>query len=263
MRLVRSFVARLKSFIERPSSTETSAAIDFRKLSTILDYPIIRPDLFTEALTHSSYLQTAGREDVISNERLEFLGDSVLNLVIAELLFRNQTTAPEGELTKIRSRIVNRKALAVYAQQLNLIEFIMLSPSASQLEGRGLETILADSFEAIVGAIYLDGGYLRAQHFVERMVRETLDRGILNTTDENFKSRLLEYAQAEGLGPPRYVTIREEGPDHDRVFTVEVIVGGRTGGIGRGKNKKDAEQSAAEDAMQKLQHETGSNVPEQ
>ncbi len=229
-----------------------SAAIDFRALERILHYPIHNRSLFTEALSHRSYLQIPGNEHFLSNERLEFLGDAVLNLTVAEYLYRHHVLAPEGELTKIRSRLVNRKALAQYAREIQLAEFLLMSPSATQVSNKGMETILADAYEAIVGAIYLDGGFAFAQDFVERSIHRALEAGMVTTEDDNYKSRLLEHAQAGGLGPPRYLTVNEEGPDHDRTFTVEVWIGNVPYGTGRGKNKKDAEQAAAEEAFQKL-----------
>ncbi len=229
-----------------------SPTIDFPRLESVLYYRINNRRLFSEALSHRSYLQLPGNEHFLSNERMEFLGDAVLNLTVAEYLFRHHVLAPEGELTKIRSRLVNRKALGLYARDLNLGEFLLMSPSASQLGAKGMETILADAYEAIVGAIYLDGGFMYAQQFVERTIHTALECGSITMEDDNFKSRLLEYAQAGGFGPPRYLTTNEEGPDHDRTFTVEVWIGNVPQGTGRGKNKKDAEQAAAEQALHQL-----------
>ena len=221
-------------------------------LQRVLGYPIRNQQLFFEALSHRSYLQITGNSSNVSNERLEFLGDAVLNLVVAEYVYRRHTNSPEGDLTKIRSRLVNRKALSIYAHELRLSAFMLMSPSASQVTGRGLETILADAFEAVIGAVYLDGGFGHAKSFVERTVQQALQNGVIKIEDENFKSRLLEHSQANGLGVPRYVTVHEEGPDHDRTFTIEVYIGSVSHGIGHGKNKKDAEQAAAEKALQSL-----------
>ncbi|HTK80742.1 MAG TPA: ribonuclease III [Bacteroidota bacterium] len=208
--------------------------------------------MFSEALAHRSYLQISNNESVLSNERLEFLGDAVLNLVIAEFLFQTRTDAHEGDLTKIRSRLVNRKALSVYARDMQLGNFILMSPSTAQMEGKGMDTILADAFEAIIGAIYLDGGFLAAKRFIERHVSTALQKGVVRIEDENFKSQLLERTQSQGLGTPRYMTVSQDGPDHDRTFTIEVIVGNVAYGKGVGKNKKDAEQAAAEQTLQML-----------
>ncbi len=241
---------RLFGRLRRESAGRGRDGIDVSALERVLDYHIRDPELFHEALSHRSYLQVT--ENALSNERLEFLGDAVLNLVAAEYLFHRDTGATEGELTKIRARLVNRKALGVYARDLQLAQIILMSPSASMAPDRGIETIIADAFEAIIGAIYLDGGYGEAERFINRRFHEALDRDALRLEDENFKSRLLEESQGEGLGTPRYVTVNEEGPDHDRTFTVEVIIGRKTYGRGFGKNKKDAEQAAAEQALRRL-----------
>jgi ribonuclease-3 len=136
---------------------------------------------------------------------------------------------------------------------MQLGSFLLMSPGAAQVEGKGMETIIADAFEAIIGAIYLDGGYHHAKKFIEGHVHSAVEQGLVKTEDENFKSQLLEYAQAEGLGTPRYITILQDGPDHDRTFTIDVYLGSESFGRGVGKNKKDAEQAAAEKAIQFLQ----------
>jgi len=152
----------------------------------------------------------------------------------------------------MRSRLVNRKALAAYAKALRLSDFILMSPSAAQSVGKGYDTIIADTFEAIVAAIYLDRGFVAARRFVERQVTQALAHGAVVTIDENYKSKLLEYAQSHGLGVPRYLIVREEGPDHDRTFTVDVLLRNERRGTGTGKNKKDAEQAAASQALNHL-----------
>ncbi len=234
------------------SGDDAPGVVDVARLQRVLGYTINDTQIFTEALSHRSYLQISGDPASVSNERLEFLGDSVLNLVVAEYVYRHHPSAPEGDLTKMRSRLVNRKALSLYAEELRLADFMLMSPSASQVIRRGLDTILADAFEAVIGAVYLDGGFSHAQQFVERTVDEALRTGLIGSDDENFKSRLLEGVQASGLGVPRYLTVRESGPDHDRTFTIEVYVGNVSRGVGHGKNKKDAEQAAAEQALRKL-----------
>lgn len=222
-----------------------------RSLEKTLDYRIRNRDLFIQALQHRSFHQRS-QHPSRSNERLEFLGDSILNLIVGEHLFRRNPAAQEGELTKLRSRLVNKKALAAYAKSLRLAEYILMSPSAAQAGGKGRDTIAADTFEAIVAAIYLDAGYREATRFVHRQVLGALERGSVVTADQNFKSRLLEHAQSRGLGVPRYVLTHQEGPDHDRTFTVEVLLSGSRHGIGTGKNKKEAEQSAAQQALESL-----------
>jgi ribonuclease-3 len=220
------------------------------RFQELIGYTIKDQDIFVLALLHRSFVQ---RQPERSNERLEFLGDSVLNLVLAEYLYGSFPRAAEGDLTKIRSRLVNRRALAAYAKEINLMDFIFMSTSAAQSIGKGYDTIIADTYEAVIAAIYFDGGYAEAKRFVERQVLAALRNRSVVTEDENYKSILLEYAQARGLGVPRYTISKEEGPDHDRTFTVEVMVNSVRLGTGTGKNKKEAEQAAASRALFELQ----------
>jgi ribonuclease-3 len=252
MSFLRSITARFRGALRRKTSHPLESLIRVDDFQRAIGYTISRYDLFHEALSHRSYLQSAGGAGKVSNERLEFLGDSVLNLLVAEYLFASRSDAPEGELTKVRSRLVNRKALAVYADNLGLGRFLLTSSQTDQLSGRGMDTILSDAFEAVVGAIYLDGGYDAAREFVKRTAIDTFRSGEIGALDENYKSMLLEHAQAEGIGVPRYSTIAERGPDHDRTFTISVQIGGEKYGSGSGKNKKDAEQDAARDALRSL-----------
>jgi len=241
-----------KTTATSPSST-TLSHIDFKQLEQALQYSVKNKELFIQALSHRSYLPSIEGGGVSSNERLEFLGDSILNFVIADYLYKNYAEAAEGELTKIRSRLVNRKALSLYAYRLHLENFILIGSHSVRRQGKAMEKILADAFEAVIAAIYLDSDYATATNFVKHQVLTALEMGIVKVEDENFKSQLLEYSQGEGLGIPRYVTIKEEGPEHDRIFTIEVYVNNEPCGVGMGKNKKEAEQAAAEKALQKFQ----------
>jgi len=253
MKLLDRLAALISRWGKVESANESVAKVDFEQLSDALQYRIQNKRLFSQALSHRSYLQLNDDDSLGSNERLEFLGDAILNLVVAQYLYNHHESAPEGDLTKNRSRLVNRKSLNVYAQQVHLDKFMLMGISAAQAQGRGMEKILADAFEALIAAVYLDGGYEASRKFIERHIHIAVQSGAVRTEDENFKSRLLEYAQAEEYGIPRYVTINEEGPDHDRTFTVEVYLGKEPYGVGMGKNKKDAEQAAAEKALQKIQ----------
>jgi len=249
MQTLRRLFSRLRRIIGA-GEAERPAEIDFRRLADVLQYKIRDERIFYEALSHRSYLHVSNHNDALSNERLEFLGDSVLNLAVGEYLFNHMTDANEGDLTVIRSRFVNRNALSKIAHELGLMNFVLMSPGAAQVPDRGLETILSDAYEAIVGALYVDGGYREAEKFVERSLLTSLQRGVLKVDDDNFKSQLLERAQACGYGIPRYATVNETGPDHDRTFTVEVFIGNDSYGKGSGKNKKAAEQGAARKALE-------------
>jgi ribonuclease-3 len=258
-------MARLRQLFARwfgspPAAARSTGQIPFhprftaniREFERLIGYRIRTPALFVRALVHRSSLQQRHHASV-SNERMEFLGDSVLNLIVGEYLYRHYPRAAEGELTKVRSRLVNRKALAAYGKAIQLAEFILTSPSAAGSLGKGHDTITADCFEAVIAAMYLDGGIDAARGFVERQVLSALRSGEVVTADDNYKSMLLEYAQARGLGTPRYSIVQEEGPDHDRTFTVDVFLRNEKKGTGRGKNKKEAEQAAAERALQLFQ----------
>jgi ribonuclease-3 len=237
---------------DRRASEHTALfAANIKNFEHLIGYSIRNRDIFVQSLLHRSFLQrlnSPGR----SNERLEFLGDSILNLIVAEYLYRHFPDAEEGELTKVRSRLVNRKALAAYAKEIRLTDFILMSPSAADSIGKGYDTITSDTYEAVIAAMYLDGGMDAARRFVERQVIAALRSGSVVTDDENYKSMLLEYAQARGFGVPRYMIVREEGPDHDRTFTVEVMLNSEKKGVGTGKNKKEAEQAAASMALDSL-----------
>ena len=224
---------------------------DFARFEQLLGYHPKNWDLFFESLLHRSYLQYLGPQ-VKSNERLEFLGDSILNFLVAEYLYRLYPSMEEGDLTKVRSRLVNRKALAQRAKDLRLSDYLLLSSSALQSVDSGSDSILADAFEAIIGALYIDGGLSPARNFVSQSL--LTDSSILNSalTDDNYKSALLEYSQARTSGVPRYAILREDGPDHDRRFTIEVFLGAESLGTGTGKSKKDAEQAAAAQALERI-----------
>ncbi len=231
-----------------------------RELERSLGVRIRDESYYVEALTHRSALSMPSNGGRSSNERMEFLGDAVLNLLVAEILFERFQELDEGQMTRLRSLLVNQHALAEKATALNLSAFLLMSNSAHQTIEKGYETIISDAFEAVVAAIYLDGGLKAAKKFVlgKVMPREfQIDREMFKELDRNFKSALLELAQGRGLGAPRYNLIREEGPDHDRTFTVEVLVNEIRCGMGSGKTKKAAEQAAAEEAYESLKTEKG------
>jgi ribonuclease III len=226
-----------------------------RELEETLKIKIKNESYFSEALTHRSVLSIPSNEEKNSNERMEFLGDAILNFLVAEFLFSEFPETDEGQMTRLRSLLVNQHALAEYASKINLSSFLSLSTSAQQAIEKGYETIVSDALEAVIAAIYLDGGIKAAKEFVTKMIvpKEKLISGqMFNELDRNFKSAVLELAQARGLGAPRYNLLKEEGPDHDRTFTVEVLIGDESRGVGSGKTKKAAEQAAAEQAYASL-----------
>lgn len=223
----------------------------FKELESTLNVPIKNKSHYIQALMHRSFLEELEEED-ISNERLEFLGDSVLSLVVAEYLFENFPDEDEGFLTKVRARLVNRTALSSAAEKIGLAKFILVDHNLYNTFARASKTVLCDALEAIIGAIYLDHGLKVSKEFIYRVLIEPITKEDDYLVDENFKSQLLEYAQANKLEIPNYLVIKEAGPQHDRVFTIKVSVGGEYFGIGTGKNKKTAEQNAAKSALEKI-----------
>ncbi len=245
---------KLKQKQEERSSQYISSIFTpdkLRKLESLIGSPISNSSFFIQALMHRSYLEQNEEYDV-SNERLEFLGDSVLSLIVAEYLFDAFPEKDEGFLTKVRAKIVNRLALADAAEKINLVDFLLVSKNISNSFANGSKTILADALEALIGAIYLDNGLDSAKDFIQKiLIQPNLKEG-LYLIDENFKSQLLEFAQANKMESPTYIVVKEEGPQHNRIFTVKVSIGNRDYGFGKGKNKKSAEQKAAQEALEKL-----------
>ncbi|MBN2029445.1 ribonuclease III [bacterium] len=208
--------------------------------------------LLKQALTHRSYLDhEAGRN--ISNERLEFLGDAVLDLIVTEALYRLYPRGSEGELTKARASIVSRDSLAREAKKLGLGRYLFLGKGEERSGGRKRKSILSDVYEAILGAMFLDGGLDQVKHFLSRNLLKDLEGRINREFDDNYKSRLLEYVQARGKGGPEYRVFAERGPEHRKEFAVEVRVNGKVMGRGKGYTKRKAEQEAARQAIETLE----------
>lgn len=208
------------------------------------------PALLEEALTHRSYLnehKTAGAH----NERLEFLGDAVLELSATRFLFDKFPEKPEGELTAYRAALVNTYSIAGVAATLGVNDVLRLSKGEKRDTGRARDVILANAFEALVGALYLDQGYDAADAFLHTHLYPKLDAIIAEKSYQDAKSRFQEAAQDKRGTTPSYKTIREDGPDHDREFTVGVFVGEAEIARGIGKSKQDAEQAAAKAALDK------------
>ncbi len=235
---------RSSKYISRLLTPEKFAALE-----ELVGFHIKNRSYFIQALMHRSFLEQNSDYD-ISNERLEFLGDSVLSLVVAEYLFDAFPDKDEGFLTKVRAKLVNRAALAEAADRINLINFILISKNLSSSFATGSRTVLSDALEALIGAIYLDNGLTASKEFIQKILIDpnTQQGGYL--IDENFKSQLLEYSQANKLDNPTYTVIKEEGPQHNRIFTIKVVIGDKDYGVGKGKNKKSAEQNAAKAALE-------------
>lgn len=217
------------------------------KLQKKLGYKFKNEKLLLNALTHSSYANEA-HPDFGSNERLEFLGDAVLSVIVADYIYKNFNNLPEGELTKLRASLVCEKSLCSFSREIGVGEYLRLGKGETANGGKDRPSLLADAFEAILAAIYLDGGMENARNFVMRFVLEELT----HTDDEvfkDYKTCLQEVVQRNPEERLSYVLIGESGPDHDKRFTVEVHLNSNVLGTGEGKSKKLAEQSAAKQAL--------------
>lgn len=208
------------------------------------------PKLLEEALTHRSYLNEHKSADA-HNERLEFLGDAVLELSATKFLFDTFPDKPEGDLTAYRAALVNTYSLAETAEALGLNDMLLLSRGEKRDTGRARQIILANAFEAVLGAIYLDQGYESADAFVTKHLYPKLDAILKERAYQDAKSRFQEVAQEKKGITPTYKTLSEDGPDHDRVFTVGVFLKDEQMAEGKGKSKQEAEQSAAREALAK------------
>jgi ribonuclease-3 len=215
-----------------------------RRLQSRLGLTFRNPALLEQAFTHTSYVNEQRGKKIEDNERLEFLGDAVLQLVVSEYLFRRHPGLAEGELTRMRSSIVCEPSLVRFAEALGFGDAVLLGKGEERTGGRTRPSLLADVFEAFVGALYLDQGLEGARSFLERrMLAHLPEKG---QADKDFKTRLQEKVQTLGFAAPEYQVVEERGPSHDREFVVEVLIAGRPAGRGSGRSKKEAEQQAAE-----------------
>jgi ribonuclease III len=215
-----------------------------------LDYKFNDPSILALAFVHRSYIN---ENKAVSqhNERLEFLGDSILGLIIAEHLYRVLPNTPEGDLSYLRSRLVEACSCVAYVLKLDVASYLLLGKGERMNDGRGRDTILADLFEAIIGAIYLDGGLEAARNFVLIKFSNEIEK-ILETPLKNWKAMLQDYCQKKYQKPPIYKVISEIGPDHSKQFKVTVFLDSTELGQGEGSSKKEAQQASAADALSKL-----------
>ena len=216
------------------------------KLEKRLGYMFENPALLQEALTHSSYANEHGMARVECNERLEFLGDAVLSTVVAEYLYRTYPDVEEGNLSKHRAALVCESALADFARELNLGDYLLLGKGEAKNNGNERDSILSDCFESVIAAIYLDGGMRAAEKFIHRHLLQEAGRMDLG---RDYKTELQEVIQQNPEEKLRYVHVGEEGPDHDKTFLVEIRLNSNVIATGKGHSKKQAEQNAAAEAL--------------
>ncbi len=225
----------------------------FVELQSKIEYQFQNREYLERALTHSSYNREKNTKHK-DNERLEFLGDAFLDAIIGAELFQRMNRVTEGTLTKTRASIVCEKALAKIARSLDLGRYMLMGHGETSTGGRNKDSILADALEALIGAIYIDGGYAQAQSFTVRVFEETIEKAISGRAFSDYKSELQELLQSGGRTVTiRYVTDNEEGPDHDKTFYVHMECDGRRLGSGIGKTKKEAEQNAAKQSLSILE----------
>lgn len=220
----------------------------------IIHYTYKNKSLMNEALTHSSF-SNEGKKGGKDNERLEFLGDSILSLIVAENLFKHYRHLPEGELTKLRASLVCEKSLYEFAVEIKLGDYLNVGKGEEHTGGRSRPSILSDAFEAVIASIYLDGGYEKAKEFVLAFIPQHIDVKKVSVLSD-YKTALQEVIQKNREEKIEYVLASELGPDHNKAFTVEVHLNSNVIGVGSGKSKKQAEQLAAKEALELMGYET-------
>ncbi|MBM7715636.1 ribonuclease III [Siminovitchia sp. FSL H7-0308] len=223
----------------------------FKQIQEKIGIQFSNETLLMKAFTHSSYVNEHRKKPYEDNERLEFLGDAVLELTVSHYLYEKYPMMSEGELTKLRAAIVCEPSLVVFANELHFGDAVLLGKGEEMTGGRKRPALLADAFEAFIGALYLDQGLEITKAFLEKIVFPKVDKGAFSHVMD-FKSQLQEFVQRDGSGAIEYNILKEHGPAHNRVFEAQVILNGQVLGEGMGRSKKEAEQHAAQMALGKL-----------
>lgn len=223
--------------------------MDFAPFEARIGFTFTEKSLLEAAFTHRSYLNENRASAREHNERLEFLGDAVLELVVTEFLYKKYPLKPEGDLTALRAALVNTQSIADAATKLGMNEFLLLSRGESKDTGRARGIILANAFEAVIGAIYLDAGYVPAYAFIESQLFHKTDEVVEKKLWQDAKSKLQEVSQEKLSLTPTYTLVNQTGPDHDKRFVVAVHLGSEKTALGEGRSKQEAEQDAAQKAL--------------
>ncbi|HOQ37341.1 MAG TPA: ribonuclease III [Acetivibrio sp.] len=218
----------------------------------IIDYNFKDKKKLVLALTHSSYANECKNEKLASNERLEFLGDAVLEMVVSEHIYLNSTYYSEGEMTKFRANVVCERSLEKCAKSISIGNYLLLGKGEENSGGRKRTSILSDAVEALIGAIYLDGGFESAKAFILNQLGELINKSINGSIFTDYKTQLQEYIQKTSDHTISYEIIEEIGPDHSKMFVSQVKIDEKTLGIGKGRSKKEAEQMAAKAYLEKI-----------
>jgi ribonuclease-3 len=252
--LFKNLIPKKKRSPDKPVVDIDKSRLNHLKLfSKHLHIPLGDGQVVNEALTHKSYTHERKMNPSYNNEKLEFLGDSVLGLVISQHVFETYPGVTEGGLSKVKSVIVSAQVLSEKAVVLNLGDYILLGKGEEKSGGRTRPALLADALEAVIGAVYLVGGLPAAQKLVLGLLREDVDNVFSGRIEKDYKTLLQEHFQKTQKQAPRYEIVREWGPDHNRNFEAACMLNGKTLSSGVGKNKKEAEQLAAQEAIRKLQ----------
>ena len=223
---------------------------ELKEFEKIINYKFNNVETLEKSLTHSSYSNEDKTYSKVNNERLEFLGDAVLSITVSRFIFDKFPEYPEGDLTKLRSQVVCEDTLSIVASNLSIGRYLLLGKGEEASGGRERKSILADAVEAIIAAIYIDGGYRKAEEFVLANLTKYIQLAVKGKIVTDFKSYLQEYYQSKSQSCKiRYVVTKEEGPDHEKMFHVNVLVNKTVVGKGTGKSKKLAEQDAAKNAL--------------
>jgi len=222
---------------------------DFSKFEKTIGIEFKNKDLLKQAFTHRSYLNEHRDTELVHNERLEFLGDAVLELIVTEYLYNKFSNQTEGDLTSYRSALVKAETLSEEALKMGMNDYLLLSKGEAKDTGRARQIILANTIEALIGAIFLDQGYDMAKYFISKYIFHLIDKIVENQAWIDAKSKFQEQAQENEGITPLYKTVKEEGPDHDKKFTIAVYLGKEMIAEGNGKSKQEGEQMAASNAL--------------
>ncbi len=241
----------MRVFFPKRYLSKDASEVDWDEFQSKIDYKIKNKELFEESIRHRSHPSCLPPENKLSNERLEFLGDAIVNFLIGEFLFETFPDAPEGDLTRMRSILVSRDYMAKISRKMQLGIYLYLGEGEEKTGGRNKSSILSNMLESIIGAIYLDSGYEATREFTERVFLVDYEN-TLKYEGINYKGDFLEFMQKKHLEVPKFVTQQAIGPDHRKTYTVAVQVGDESIGVGKGKTKKRAEQEASKQAMKAI-----------
>lgn len=245
----------IKSLFDPPTPAKhKTKSSDLSEIQQIVGFQFADLSILELSLTHRSFFKSGeSNNSHAANERLEFLGDSVLGMVISDKLFEDFPHLREGELTKMKAKLVNEVTLFKIGTETGINNFIRMSKEEERSGGRNRPSIVSDAFESVIAAVYLDGGLEPARKLILELIYAHRDRLISDESQRNYKGEFLELIQAQGGGNPRYDVVSEKGPDHEKIFDVEVYVGNQKIGYGSGNSKKEAEQMAASNALENYQ----------